>query len=129
MSYDLMVFDPVKAPVDKASFMRWYGEQTKWSEDHTYSDIKVSSEQLQRFYEELVLTFPSMNVDDDVFEAMEEAGTDNRLTEYSLGKEVIYAAFAWSVAEEAYNMMRELARKHNVGFFDVSGSDGKIIRP
>ncbi|MFE6077330.1 hypothetical protein ACFVQB_22970 [Paenibacillus sp. NPDC057886] len=129
MSYDLMVFDPAKAPVDKASFMRWYGEQTKWSEDHSYSDIKVSSEQLQRFYEELVLTFPSMNVDDDVFEAMEEAGTDNRLTEYSLGKEVIYAAFAWSVAEDAYKVMRELARKHNVGFFDVSGSDGEIIRP
>ncbi|QOS76837.1 hypothetical protein JNUCC31_18550 [Paenibacillus sp. JNUCC31] len=129
MSYDLMVFDPVKAPGDKASFMNWYGEQTKWSEDHSYSDIKVSSESLQRFYEELVLTFPSMNVDDDVFEAMEEAGTDNRLTEYSLGKDVIYAAFAWSVAEEAYTMMRELAKKHNVGFFDVSGSDGEIIRP
>lgn len=129
MSYDLMVFDPAKAPDDKASFMRWYGEQTKWSEAHTYSDTKVSSEQLQRFYEELVLTFPSMNVDDDVFEAMEEAGTDNRLTEYSLGKEVIYAAFAWSVAEEGYNMMRELAMKHNVGFFGVSGSDGEIIRP
>lgn len=40
MSYDLMVFDPAKAPDDKASFMRWYGEQTKWSEAHTYSDIK-----------------------------------------------------------------------------------------
>ncbi|MGC5776748.1 hypothetical protein [Paenibacillus pabuli] len=39
MSYDLMVFDPAKAPVDKASFMRWYGEQTKWSDDHSYSDI------------------------------------------------------------------------------------------
>ncbi|MGC5776747.1 hypothetical protein [Paenibacillus pabuli] len=70
-----------------------------------------------------------MNVEDDIFEAMEEAGTDNRLTEYSVGKEVIYAAFAWSVAEDAYKMMRELARKHNVGFFDLSGSAGEIIRP
>ncbi|WP_217648185.1 hypothetical protein [Paenibacillus sp. OK003] len=50
------------------------------------------------------------------------------LTEYSLGKEMIYAAFAWSVAEDAYKMMHELARQHNVGFFDVNGSDGKIIR-
>ncbi|SEL14098.1 hypothetical protein SAMN05518856_1082 [Paenibacillus sp. OK003] len=31
MSYDLMIFDPAKAPVDKASFKRWYDEQTKWS--------------------------------------------------------------------------------------------------
>ncbi|WP_053779588.1 hypothetical protein [Paenibacillus xylanivorans] len=66
MSCELMVFDPIKAPVDKTSFMSWYGEQTKWSEDHSYSGIKVSLEALQRFYEELVLTFPSMNVDDDV---------------------------------------------------------------
>lgn len=41
---------------------------------------------------------------------------------------MIYAAFAWSVAEDAYKMMHELARQHNVGFFDVNGSDGKIIR-
>ncbi|WP_413375184.1 hypothetical protein [Paenibacillus taichungensis] len=52
-----------------------------------------------------------------MFEAMEEAETNNRLKEYSLGKEVIYAAFAWSVAEDAYKMMRELAKKHSVGFF------------
>jgi hypothetical protein len=61
-----------------------------------------------------------MIVDDGVFEAMEEAGTDNRLTEYSIGKEMIYAAFAWSIAEDTYIMMRKLAMKHNVGFFDTT---------
>ncbi|MBR2564349.1 MAG: hypothetical protein IKE29_06980 [Paenibacillus sp.] len=86
MSYDLMVFDPTKAPKKKKPFMRWYAEQIKWAEDH-------------------------------VFEGMEEVGTDHRLTDYSFGKEVIYASFAWSVAEEAYSLMRELAKKHNVGFF------------
>ncbi len=43
-----------------------------------------------------------MNVDDEIFEAMEEAGTENRLTDYSLGSAVIYAAFPYSVAKEAY---------------------------
>ncbi|WP_440116214.1 hypothetical protein [Paenibacillus sp. QZ-Y1] len=129
MSYDLMVFDPSKAPVDKPAFMEWYGEQTKWSEDHSYSDITVSSRKLQHLYKELIQTFPPMNVDDEIFEAMEEAGTDNRLTDYSLGEDLIYAAFAWSVAEDAYSLMRELAKKHQVGFFDVSGLDGEIIRP
>lgn len=47
---------------------------------------------------------------------MEEAGTDNRLTDYSLGTSVIYAAFAYSVADEAYTAMRKLAIKHKVGF-------------
>ncbi|WP_175598021.1 hypothetical protein [Paenibacillus luteus] len=70
-----------------------------------------------------------MNVEDEIFEAMEEAGTDNRLTDYSLGSAVIYAAFAYSVAEEAYTIMRELALKHQVGFFNVSSNDGEIIFP
>lgn len=70
-----------------------------------------------------------MNVDDEIFEAMEEAGTDNRLTDYSLGSAVIYAAFAYSVAEEAYTTMQKLAIKYKVGFFDVSSDDGEIIFP
>ena len=37
--------------------------------------------------------------------------------------------FSWSVADEAYELMRSLAQKHKVGFFDVSGDDGDIILP
>lgn len=51
------------------------------------------------------------------------------LTDYSLGSSVIYAAFAYSVADEAYTAMRELAIKHKVGFFDVSSNEGDIIFP
>ncbi|SFF44084.1 hypothetical protein SAMN04487969_13937 [Paenibacillus algorifonticola] len=51
MSYDLMVFEPVKAPVNKEEFMIWYGEQTKWSEEHDYSDITVSSDSLPTSFE------------------------------------------------------------------------------
>ncbi|WP_010504050.1 hypothetical protein, partial [Paenibacillus elgii] len=102
MSYDLMVFEPSSAPKERKAFMDWYEQQVQWSEDHEYHDPSVSSEALQRFYSELSETFPNMNVDDDIFEAMEEAGTDNRLTDYSLGSAGIYAAFAFSVAEEAY---------------------------
>lgn len=70
-----------------------------------------------------------MDVSNEVFEAMEEAGTDNRLTECAIGKEVIYAAFAWSAFEDAYHIMRELAKKHKVGFFDVSGMGEETVRP
>ena len=31
--------------------------------------------------------------------------------------------------DEAYELMRSLAQKHKVGFFDVSGDDGDIILP
>ncbi|KAA1180612.1 hypothetical protein [Paenibacillus sp. B2(2019)] len=129
MSYDLMAFETSKAPQERAAFMKWYEQQVQWSEDHTYNDPSVLSEALQRFYSELSEQFPNMNVEDEIFEAMEEAGTDNRLTDYSLGSSVIYAAFAYSVAEEAYTAMRELAIKHKVGFFDVSRNEGDIIFP
>ncbi|MEK5397602.1 hypothetical protein [Paenibacillus sp. FSL K6-2859] len=129
MSYDLMAFETSKAPQERAAFMKWYDQQVQWSEDRAYSDPSVLSEALQRFYSELSEQFPNMNVEDEIFEAMEEAGTDNRLTDYSLGTSVIYAAFAYSVADEAYTAMRELAIKHKVGFFDVSSNEGDIIFP
>lgn len=129
MSYDLMAFETSKAPQERAAFMKWYEQQVQWSEDHAYNDPSVLSEALQRFYSELSEQFPNMNVEDEIFEAMEEAGTDNRLTDYSIGTSVIYAAFAYSVAGEAYTAMRELAIKHKVGFFDVSSNEGDIIFP
>ncbi|MEK3659793.1 hypothetical protein NSQ29_09515 [Paenibacillus sp. FSL F4-0236] len=129
MSYDLMAFETSKAPQERAAFMKWYEQQVQWSEDHAYNDPSVLSEALQRFYSELSEQFPNMNVEDEIFEAMEEAGTDNRLTDYSLGTSVIYAAFAYSVADQAYTAMRELAIKHKVGFFDVSSNEGDIIFP
>lgn len=30
MSYDLMVFNELKAPKEKEAFLHWYYEQTKW---------------------------------------------------------------------------------------------------
>jgi hypothetical protein len=38
-------------------------------------------------------------------------------------------SFAWAVAEEASNVMRKLAKNQEVGFFDVSGSDGEVMWP
>jgi hypothetical protein len=46
-----------------------------------------------------------------------------------LGRSVIYGAFAWSEAEAAHKLARELAAKHQVGFFDVSAEEGDIWFP
>lgn len=59
----------------------------------------------------------------------ENEDLDNHVIDYSIGKEVIYAAFSWPAAEEAYHLTRKLAKKHEVGFFDVSENDGDIILP
>jgi len=123
MSYDLMVFEVTAAPKDRKEFMEWYAQQSEWSEDHSYQDHAVATESLQAWFKEMAELFPPMNgplaSDDD----------DPKLTDYCIGQHVIYSAFAWSVAEEAYPTVRELAVKHSVGFFDASAENGEILFP
>lgn len=131
MSYDLMVFEKTKAPKAKKEFMEWYEKQTEWGEDHDYQTISVSSPALQNWFMEMKETFPPMNGDYAPDEALfdEDDNLEEHLTDYCIGQEVIYTAFAWSVAEEAYELVRKLAQRHDVGFFDVSEEDGDIILP
>ena len=129
MSYDLMVFEKTKAPATKKEFMAWFEKQTEWSEEHDYETISVSSPAFQNLFMEMKEKFPPMNGEyapdfDTIDEDLEQHTVD-----YSIGYDVIYAAFSWSVTEEAYETTRRLAQKHDVGFFDVSGEDGDIILP
>lgn len=124
MSYDLMVFELSAAPKTRKEFMAWYEEQTKWPEDHNYQDHAVTSVALQNWFKEMIKYFPPMNgplASDDV--------DDPKVTDHCIGKNAIYSAFAWSVAEDAHPKMRELAIKHSVGIFDVSAENGEILFP
>lgn len=130
MSYDLMVFEITKAPKTKKEFMAWYDKITEWEEEHDYETVSVTSPALQNWFMEMKETFPPMNgefaPDDEAIENDEDL--ESRLTDYSISYDSVYAAFSWSLAEEAYETMRRLAQKHGVGFFDASG-DGDIILP
>ncbi len=50
------------------------------------------------------------------------------MTDYRIGRDVIYASFSWKLSAEACELARELASKHGAGFFDAGG-DGEIILP
>ena len=126
MSYDLMVFERTKAPQKGKECLVWYDKETEWSEEHGYDDPAVTSPALRNWYEEMIKTFPNMDSPDA---EVEDDDAEAHLTEYSIGHNVIYAAFAWSVAEEAYEKVKALAQKHGVGFYDVSNDDGDIILP
>ena len=119
MSYDLLVFDPAAAPRDRTQFMRWWEAQSQWGEEHGYKDPRFCSSALQNWYRAITATFPNLNgpdvSDDDI---------GSRHTDYSLGSSVVYAAFAWTEAETAYPLVRELAVEHGVGFYDASGDEG-----
>ena len=126
MSYDLMVFEPSAAPRDRSAFMEWYRIQTEWSEEHSYDDPANTSLVLQQWFAEFSKTYPPMNGPHAV---SEDRLDDPFVTDHCIGKNLVYSAFAWSVAESALPAMRELALKHGAGFFDVSAEEGEILFP
>ena len=130
MSYDLMVFEGTVAPKNRSDFMKWYESQTKWTEDHGYDDPAVTSNALRNWFMEMIKKFPAMNgafeLADDEMDNMED---ESYVTDYSIGKDVIYACFAWSLADEAFETVKKLAKEYHVGFFDVTSNNGEIIFP
>lgn len=125
MSFDLMVFRPDIAPKTRPEFMKWFQDQTQWSEEHDYDDPSVTTDNLKNWFIEIIATYPAMNGP----YAKEEDEDNEFVTDYSVGHNVIYAAFSWSLAEQAYEKMKMLAQKHKVGFFDASADDGDILFP
>ena len=75
---------------------------------------------------EMIQSFPSMN---GPHASEDFSGDEATLTDYSVGQSVIYAAFAWSKAELAYEAMFRLAAKHEVGFFNASSDHAEIWLP
>ena len=118
-----MVFNPADALRDRKHFLEWYERTTEWSEGHSYDDPATTTLNLRAWFDQIRLTYPPMNG------PLASKDYDNlRVTDYSIGHHAIYAAFAWSQAEEAYPLVRQLAVEHAVGFFDASGN-GEVHFP
>jgi hypothetical protein len=121
-----MVFEPTAAPGGHVQFMIWYEQQTQWTEGHSYNDPAVSTANLRGWFMDIIQSFPPMNgplSQDDLPE--DEASA----TDYSVGKSVIYCAFAWSKEQPAYDTVFALAQKYGVGFFDVSSGNEEVWLP
>ena len=121
-----MVFDPATAPREREAFFAWYQGQTEWGEGHGYDDPSNTTPELLAWYQAMRAIYPNMNGPD-------AAGDDqlDRAADYTIGKQVIYATFPWSLAEKVYPDVRRLAVECQVGFYDVSGDegDGEIYFP
>ena len=131
MSYDLMVFEKTKAPQTRPEFLKWFREEVECGEEPSSRSIAAVSPALRNWFMEMKETFPPMNglyaPSDEQINADERL--ESYMTDYSLSGDAIYACFAWSLAEEACELVCTLARKHDVGFFDVSAANGDIILP
>ena len=116
MSYDLMVFSPTAAPKEPQAFAQWFAAQTEWPENHDYEDPAVTSPSLKAWFLDMIGQYPALN---GPFAEDEKPDDDSVLTDYSIGRNLIYAAFANRQAERARQHMFALAARHCVGFFDL----------
>ena len=119
-----MVFDPIAAPRDRKEFLDWYRKQTEWSEGHSYDDPAVTTPGLSNWFASISNEFPLRNG------PVASCDYENpKVTDYSIGEKVIYAAFAWSQSGVAFETVNSLAGQHGVGLFDVSSDHGEIRFP
>lgn len=124
MSYDLMVFDADAAPRDRDDFLDWYDERSEWEAPHGYDDPGICTPALRAWFLDIIEAFPPLNGP-----YAKDSPDDARASDYTLDSELIYIAFAWSLAEQAYDTVFALAGKHGVGFFDASGSTAAVWLP
>lgn len=124
MSYDLAVFDVAEPPRDRQGFMAWFDQRTNWEDGFDYNSPDNLTSALRTWFIEMIQSYPPMNgplaVDDP---------DSPTVTDYSLGRSLIYMAFAWSQADHARATIVELAARHRVGFFDVSSASTGVYYP
>ena len=107
-------------------FLAWYDRQTEWKESHGYDDPEVSTPSLRYWFLEMIEHFPAMN---GAYAKDDDCKDDASATDYSVGRTLIYAAFAWSKEKEALKTTFRLAEKHQVGFYRVSSRKGEVYLP
>jgi hypothetical protein len=97
--------------------------ETKWNHA-PYDDPARTSARLRAWVHER--TFPDMNTPEAEIHLQDDDGV---LADYTIGRQFVYAGFAWSKAVAAAGEAERLAKLHGVGFFDVSSNGEEVWLP
>lgn len=129
MSYDILICDPTTVPTtNPTDFLNWYDNATQYNEDRDYNTTEGTTHTLTAFFDDIRKHYPPMNgpyaIDedelDDYFAHSPEPVFDDVITDYTIGTNFIYAAFAWSQADKAKQLAHTLATHHGLVFVDIS---------
>ncbi len=149
MSFDLLVFDPLRVPNEDNDMRAWYDALVKW--DHPDSNVTLAqtTPALRNFCKLLAQDFPPMtpnqnfagkpaSITDRLMHLFSgKKTTDPRfaddfdeayLTDYSIAKDAIFLCFAWSVSDDAKRTVLDAAAKSRVGFWNVSEKNSHPLR-
>jgi len=120
MSYDVMVLDRHPRFEKSKEFLSWYDKIIRWDEDLDFNDYSHATKPLQDWFLEIKELIPPLNgpfspVGDNIGKsAYPEA-------DYSISKDCIYIALSYEKIEETKAKVLELAKKHRLATFDISG--------
>jgi hypothetical protein len=121
MSVDILVFDKSKVPTEPMEFLKWFYKKSEWNSDGDYNDVKGTSQSLVDFFMELVKEYPAMNGEfvptDEKFENDPEL--ESKLIDYTIDDDLIYMGIAYSVSDNTFDKIEELAYKHGLGYYDM----------
>ena len=137
IDFYVLAFDIGVAPNNRKEFLEWKEQQMEWKEEHDYNNINISSNNLKNWYMDIINKFPPIIEDLENYDEEFEKNENNEyLTEYSIGKNIIYSIFNWRKAEEAFELIKILSEKHKIGFLIIEAyleineiyfPNGKII--
>lgn len=108
MSYDVMVFHPLKAPCELEQMRRWF--QGQMENSTPAKDWQVFG----AFLENMEKIFPPINQCPE--DRLEYA------CEYEIHEEFVYMCFGNAVAQKAHDIAKRQAKIEHLGFWDVSQS-------
>lgn len=133
MGFDMLAFEPAAATDE--DFPAWWDRQSEWSEPIDYDDPSHATPAIRMFMADLAETFPPMNGPLRPSEERLEADPqlDDRLSDYSIGRQFVFADFGFSVDQEENDALAErrfmqLAYRHGLAIVLTTG-DGTILRP
>lgn len=135
MSYDICVYNKKRAPKSVDGFHKWFGDNTNWNSNSDYDDISIASKELQDWYKYMLCYFPAMN-GRDAKKSSEDYATTNGVdidvaadnsADYSINTDIIYVAFSYSQAENAYKLGADKAKELGLGFYDPR-EDEEVLR-
>lgn len=126
MSYDLVVFEPGAAPVDRNGFLAWYTEVARLGDGTLACNSAATAPILQAWYRDMIKAFPAL-IGPDAPAVRER--DDERIAEYRFGPNAIFASFQWEVSRKVQLQALRLARSHGVGLFDACGATCAVWAP
>ena len=122
MSYDIMIIDHHPRFKNSKDFLTWYDDVTKWDDEVDYNDYSHTTKSLKDWFLEMKEIIPPLN---GPFAPADKEMGNGKYPEadYCISKDAIYIALSFENVEETREIAFDLARKHKLSFFDISGSN------